>query len=95
MSADRCRKCFITVIWNQNSKNSSVLVNSINALSVHYALEHIIMASADMKVTRQREIPQVRHSFGYVCLVDKCNDEIRLKRILHSLWLSKTNLLKN
>jgi len=43
------------------------------------------MTSADMKAVNQRQMPQVSHSFGYVCLADKCNDEMSLKRILHSL----------
>ena len=77
--------CVITVIWNRNTNNSTISVDSINALPVNYALTHIIMAAADMKVINQHQIPQVSHSFGYVCLSDKCNDEMNLKRILRSL----------
>jgi hypothetical protein len=81
--------CFITVIWNQNTKNSSIIVDSINTVSVNYTLEHVIIAYADMKVVHQRQIPQVSHSFGYVCLADKCNDEITLKRLLRSLVIEE------
>ncbi|CAF4100424.1 unnamed protein product [Rotaria sordida] len=77
--------CWITVIWNQNNHTSSFLVDSINTLSVNYTSEHIIMASADMTVVHQHEFLQVNHSFGYVCLSNKCNNEMSLKQILHSL----------
>ncbi|CAF4966733.1 unnamed protein product [Rotaria sp. Silwood1] len=77
--------CWITVMWNQNNHTSSILVDSINTMFDNYALKHIIMASADMTVVHQHEFPQVNHSFGYVCLSDKCNDEMSLKQILRSL----------
>ncbi|CAF4352868.1 unnamed protein product, partial [Rotaria sordida] len=47
------------------------------------------MASADMTMVHQHEFPQVNHSFGYVCLSDKCNDEMSLKQILHSLVIEE------
>jgi hypothetical protein len=47
------------------------------------------MSSADMYVIKQYEIPQVNHSFGYVCLSDKCNDEVTLKQILRSLVIEE------
>jgi hypothetical protein len=47
------------------------------------------MATADMYVIKQHEIPQVNHSFGYVCLSDKCNDEVNLKQILRLLVIEE------
>ncbi|CAF2968245.1 unnamed protein product, partial [Rotaria sp. Silwood2] len=81
--------CWITVIWNQNDGNSNILVDSINTRFANYASERIIMTSADMKVVHQHESSQVNHSFGYVCMSDKCNDEMSLKRILRSLVIEE------
>ncbi len=81
--------CWFTVLWDRNRNQSSILVDSIDARSTNYAVEHIIMATADMYVIKQHEIPQVNHSFGYVCLSDKCNDEVNLKQILRLLVIEE------
>ncbi len=61
--------CWFTVVWDRNRNQSSILVDSIDvARSDNYAVEHIIMASADIYVIKQHEIPQVNHSFSYVYL---------------------------
>jgi hypothetical protein len=60
--------CWFTVLWDRNTNQSSILVDNIDARSTNYDVEHIIMASADMYVTKQHEIPQVNHSFSYVYL---------------------------
>jgi hypothetical protein len=72
-------------MWDQNTNKSSILVDIINALSDSYTSDRVIIGFAEMQVIHQHQIPQVNHSFGYVCMLDKCNDEMTLKRILRSL----------
>ncbi|CAF0758950.1 unnamed protein product [Adineta steineri] len=81
--------CWITVMWNRNTNTSSILVDSIDIPSTDDTVDKIITAIAEMKIASRHQIPQVSYMLSFVCLTDKCNDELTLKRILHSLVISE------
>jgi len=81
--------CWFTVMWDQNTNQSNILVDSIDFQSANYAVEKVIIAVAKMEAINRHQISQVNHSLGYICLSDNCNDEMTLKRILRSLVIEE------
>ncbi|CAF3736110.1 unnamed protein product [Rotaria sp. Silwood1] len=79
-------RCAIIVTWDLNNNDTVLLINNENVLSTKDTLEDSIAVMAYMERVPDQEIPIVAHYLQFVCMSsEKCNSELSLKKILHSL----------
>ncbi len=79
-------QCTLSVIWLQKPAQSFIRLGYRTVPLTNDTLHYYILAMAQMEVIHDKEIPLVAHDLQFGCISwDKCNDEMSLKRILHSL----------
>ncbi|CAF1295428.1 unnamed protein product [Rotaria sordida] len=90
-SFDNCQlinatQCTISVLWIPNLTRSVITLGYITIPLTNDTLHDYILAMAQMELALDKETPLVGHDLQFGCISwDKCNDQMTLKQILHSL----------
>jgi hypothetical protein len=83
-------QCTITVAWDLNINTTAIIVEGQNGPSTKNASEDFTTPMVFMETAHDKEIPILIHSLFFICMSgNKCNDEMSLKRILHSLVIEE------